>query len=53
MRRIVRLYKNVQAFAGQLAYRDSFYVVWAYSQYLQLAEFEIPNDIEVAPQCPL
>jgi len=50
MRRIVRLYKKVQTFGGQLAYRASFYVVWTYSQYLQLPEFEIPNDIEIAPQ---
>src|SRR5690348_2182787 len=50
MRRIVRLCKRLQTFAGQLAYRDSFYVVWAYSQRLQLPEFEIPGDIEVAHQ---
>jgi len=46
----VRLYAAVQTFARQLAYRDSFYVIWAYSQYLQTSDFKIPNDIEVAPQ---
>ncbi len=46
----MRLYAAVQTFARQLAYRDSFYVIWAYSQYLQTSDFKIPNDIEVAPQ---
>jgi hypothetical protein len=48
--RIVQHYELVQKFAKQLAYRDSFYVVWAYVQYLQTTDFHIPNDIEVAPQ---
>ena len=50
IRRIVRFYAAVQTFARHLAYRDSFYVIWAYSQYLQASDFQIPNDIEVAPQ---
>ena len=50
---MVALYATVQHWARSLAYGDSFYVVWAYSQYLHLRmddEFQIPNDIEVAPQ---
>ena len=48
--RIVQLYATVQKLARQLAYRDAFYVIWAYSQYLQTQGFHIPNDIEVATQ---
>ena len=47
---MVQLYTTVQKLARQLAYRDSFYVIWAYSQYLQTKDFHIPSDIEVAPQ---
>jgi hypothetical protein len=47
---MVALYATVQHLARQLAYSDSFYVVWAYSQYLQRDDFQIPNGIEVAPQ---
>lgn len=50
IRRIARIYTSVQRYARQLSYRDSFYVIWAYSQYLQTSDFQIPNDIEVAPQ---
>jgi hypothetical protein len=46
----VQLYATVQKLARQLAYRDAFYVIWAYSQYLQTQGFHIPNDIEVATQ---
>jgi hypothetical protein len=48
--RIVQLYTTVQKLAQQLAYRESFYVIWAYSQYLQIQGFHIPDDIEVAAQ---
>lgn len=34
----------------QLSFRDSFYVIWAYIQFLQTSDFQIPADIEVAPQ---
>jgi hypothetical protein len=47
---MVQLYTTVQKLAQQLAYRDSFYVIWAYSQYLQTTGFHIPDDIEVATQ---
>ena len=47
---LVRLYARVKGLTQQLAYRDSFYVIWAYSQYLQISDFEIPSDIEVAPR---
>jgi hypothetical protein len=47
---IARLYQMVQSFAKQLALRDSLYVIWAYSQHLQSPDFQLPNDIEVAPQ---
>jgi hypothetical protein len=50
LRRIARHYRRVQEIAKQLAYRDSFYVIWSYSQYLQTTDFHIPNDIEVVPQ---
>jgi hypothetical protein len=50
IRRIARIYTSVQQYVRQLGYRDSFYVIWAYSQYLQTSDFQIPNDIEVAPQ---
>jgi hypothetical protein len=48
---MVRLYPIVQSLTKQLACRDTFYVIWAYSQYLQIKDFQIPADIEVAPQC--
>jgi hypothetical protein len=43
-------YRKVRSTVRQLARRESFYVLWAYSQYLQVNDFEIPNDIEVANQ---
>jgi hypothetical protein len=33
-----------------LATRDSLYVIWAYSEFLQINDFNMPNDIEVAAQ---
>lgn len=43
-------YRSVRNCARQLAYRESLYVVWAYTTYLQIEEFNIPNDIEAANQ---
>jgi hypothetical protein len=44
------MYRKVKSITRQLGLRDSLYVVWAYSQYLQVNEFELPGDIEAAPQ---
>jgi hypothetical protein len=43
-------YRTVRAAARKLGRRDSLYVIWAYCQYLQANEFEIPADIQVANQ---
>lgn len=42
-------YSKIKTIARQLGCRDSLYVIWAYSQYLQADNFGIPADIEVAP----
>ena len=47
---IQELYRTVKTLTRQLGLRESLYVIWAYSQYLQVTEFEIPEDIEVAHQ---
>jgi hypothetical protein len=47
---MVRLYQSVQRLARQLAPADSLCVIWAYCQYLQTPDFQIPDYIEVAPQ---
>lgn len=44
---IFDLYKPFRNKVAQLAYDDSFYVIWAYSQFLQIDGFQIPRDIEV------
>lgn len=44
------LYEVIKEIARHLQYRESFYVIWAYCQFLQVRNFRIPNDIEVAPQ---
>ena len=41
-------YWTVRAAVRQLGYRESLYVIWAYSQYLQVKDFKIPADIQVA-----
>ena len=50
------LYLKVKTLTRQLGLRESLDVVWAYSQYLQVAGFGMPADIEVADQflaaCP-
>ena len=43
-------YRRIRNQIRQLAHRDSLYVIWAYSQFLQFLDFKIPNDIEVAQQ---
>jgi hypothetical protein len=47
---IRELYRTVKTLTRQLGLRESLYVIWAYSQYLQVTDFEIPEDIEVADQ---
>ncbi len=41
------LYKPFRNKVVLLSYDEALYVIWAYSQYLQVNEFRIPNDIEV------
>jgi hypothetical protein len=41
-------YRKVRATVRQLGRRDSMYVIWAYCQFLQVNEFQIPADIQVA-----
>ena len=43
-------YRKVRTTTRQLRHRESLYVIWAYCQYLQVDEFEIPADIEVGNQ---
>lgn len=45
---IQELYRRVRTLTRQLGFRESLYVVWAYSQYLQVTEFELPRDIEAS-----
>lgn len=40
-------YKPLRNRCRELKLDDSLYVLWAYSQYLQIRDFEMPNDIEV------
>jgi hypothetical protein len=47
---IDELYRTIRAQVRQLGHRDSLYVIWAYSLYLQVSEYELPNDIEAANQ---
>jgi hypothetical protein len=47
---IQELYRTVKTLTRQLGLRESLYVIWAFSQYLQITEFEFPEDIEVANQ---
>ena len=54
-------YRKIRATVRQLGRRESLYVIWAYCQYLQVNNFKIPADIQVAnallnaspPQCIL
>ncbi len=47
---IEALYRTIRSDARQLARRDSLAVIWAYSQFLQVRDFQMPQDIEVAQQ---
>lgn len=44
------LYRTIRSGARQLARRDSLAVIWAYCQFLQVNDFQMPQDIEVAQQ---
>ncbi len=44
---VFELYKPFRNKVAQLSYSESFYVIWAYSQYMQIKKFEMPNDIDV------
>ena len=44
---VFELYKPFRNNVASLAYDDAFYVIWAYSQYLQINGFQVPHDIEV------
>lgn len=41
-------YRTIRNSTRRLATRESLYVVWAYSQFLQRRDFVIPRDIEVS-----
>ena len=45
---IEALYRTIRSDARQLARRDSLAVIWAYSQFLQVNDFQMPQYIEVA-----
>ncbi|SFH89994.1 hypothetical protein [Albimonas pacifica] len=40
-------YRKVKAIVRQLGCRDSLYAIWAYSQWLQVDDFQFPGDIQV------
>jgi hypothetical protein len=44
------LYRTIRSAARQLARRESLAVIWAYSQCLQVDDFQMPEDVEVAQQ---
>jgi hypothetical protein len=44
------LYRTIRRDARQLARRESLAVIWAYSQFLQVNDFQMPEDGEVAQQ---
>src|SRR5713226_9709947 len=43
-------YRKVRTAVRQLGRRDSLYVIWAYCQFLQVNDFQIPDDIQIANQ---
>jgi hypothetical protein len=47
---IENIYRNLRSNVRKLAHRDSFEVIWNYSQFLQINSFELPRDIEVSSQ---
>jgi hypothetical protein len=44
------LYRAIRAQTRKLGRRDSLAVIWAYSQFLQVNDFRMPADIQVAQQ---
>ena len=44
---IEQLYRRIRSIVRELGHRESLYVIWAYSQSLQIDHFNIPRDIEV------
>ena len=47
---VEELYRSVKAQVRRSGLRESLYVIWAYSQYLQVTDFELPRDIEANGQ---
>jgi hypothetical protein len=47
---IHELYRTIRNCVRKLGFRESLYVVWAYSQYLQIPDFRLPSDIEASHQ---
>ena len=45
---VFELYKPFRNKVAVLSYDDALYVIWAYSQYLQIDKFQFPSDIEVS-----
>jgi hypothetical protein len=43
------LYKPFRNRIGRLSRDTALYAIWAYSQWLQLKEFRLPNDIQIDP----
>ncbi len=43
-------YKPIRNKISLLAVEDALSVIWAYCQYLQLPEFQFPNEIEISPE---
>ena len=41
-------YRSARNRVRRLGHRDSFYVIWAHSQYLQIRDFRFPPEIEVS-----
>jgi hypothetical protein len=42
------LYRAIRAQSRKLARRDALAVIWAYSQCLQVNDFRMPADVQVA-----
>lgn len=47
---IEKHYRRIRSVVRQLGRRDSLEVIWAYAQFLQVADFRIPRGIEVSQQ---
>jgi len=46
---VFQAYKSLRNKIALLSVEESLFVIWAYSQYLQLDEFRFPKEIEVEP----